>query len=113
MKTQILFLALMALSLTTLAQVTQTAIAPKVADVKCKTEGIEIAQWNLDTKARAIGFEGSYIIKDSFQKFSEKSKDGSTMYVVGGNIYKAEYAITMTLDDQCSLESLIIKEIAD
>ena len=80
------------------------------AATKCDSAVIEIAQANLDLKAKASQFSGSTIIEDSLKQLSS-TKDGSLVYSVGGDIYKGEYSIEVQMDSFCSVETVRITEV--
>ena len=76
----------------------------------CGNTVTEIAKMNLDSKAKAYGFAESSLIESSLKKLSS-TKDGSMVYSVGGDIYKAEYSVEVKLDSSCGVESVVITEV--
>lgn len=76
----------------------------------CDKEAVAIAKLNLDSKAKAYGFNSSDIMESSLKKLSEGADTIS--YSISGEIYKGEYEITLSLDNSCSIKSLNIKDVS-
>lgn len=75
----------------------------------CDKTVIEIAKMNLASKAMAYGFAESSLIQSSLKQLNS-TKDGSFVYLIGGDIYKAEYSIRVQVDSSCGVESVNITE---
>lgn len=76
----------------------------------CNKAVLEIAKLNLDSKAKAYGFEQSYISEGTLKKISQNEKSGAAMYSVVGSIYRADYSVLVGVDSSCSIETLKIQE---
>ena len=77
--------------------------------IDCQQKAIEVAQMNIDAKARAYEHESGYIDAKSIQKSAQDQED-TVSYSMVGSIYKADYSISLTMDGSCGLKSLEIKE---
>jgi hypothetical protein len=76
----------------------------------CANTVKEIAKMNLDSKAKAYGFAESSLIESSLKQMST-NKEGSMVYSIGGDIYKAEYSVEVKMDSSCGVESIVITEV--
>lgn len=86
------------------------SLSSTVFAANCEKAVLELAQVNLDSKAKAYNFESSYITAATLKKISENSKSGASLYTVVGSIYKADYKIQVGVDSSCSIETLTIQE---
>lgn len=81
------------------------------AGADCSKAALAIAKLNLDSKARAFGTSESDIIDETIKQIHPKKK-GSLAYSLEGDIYKAQYDITVQVEsDDCSVESVRIVEV--
>lgn len=81
----------------------------------CSNDAKAVAKMNLDQVAGKIGFESSDIdaakfVKKQKVKITEKVSETLTVYSVPGHIYRADYTVTITLDESCAVRTLTIHD---
>jgi len=84
---------------------------PAAESMKCAKEAVAIAKMALDSKAKAYGFSESTLIKGSLM-LESMSSSGERIFSIGGDIYKGEYNIVISLDELCSIESVTIMDVS-
>ncbi len=85
-----------------------------LAAASCDKTALEVAKLNLDAKAKAYGFSSQFssLVEPSLT-LRRTTPSGSSVYTVGGKIYKGLYSIRMRLDSSCGVEAVLIAEILE
>jgi hypothetical protein len=88
------------------------AKAHEIYNHACAYEAASFARRALDAKANSYGFITGDIDLDSMI-VEGMTAEGGYIYSLTGNIYKAEYFITVVTDSSCGAEAVNIKEVVE
>lgn len=76
----------------------------------CKRQVVELAQMNMDARAKAHGFQASHIDETTVAQLPGADESGIKVYRVLGAIYRADFTVTIAVNTSCGIESLVIKD---